>query len=1175
LRDAAEIHLTHRSDPAQAAPLLEQAIELDPDDQKLRLRLAQSLFLAERYSDALGVLREQIQRYGARKPKDRAQAHFQLARVLLATGESSDALRELDAASKIDPAHPGIMQMLGRVAMEQGDFDRAERMFRSLMLVVGRDEDPDAASKTEALLSLSELSIRRGDEARGQELIESAFEASSESAREALALEAALRQRGRHDLLARALYGRLEQVLSPTEAASALADLVVLHAEHLGGLETNRGSFRERALVIERLLEDSEGRGGDGAWSALGRVYDHLGEASAEARILEKRLERAGAGAPPTDPDLYFRLARVKLGETKSLEEGLTLLGKALDLRLDAALAQPVLAGLKVPDALLPLLSSVTERVARALGDSRSLAEVLVVRLGQPGASGEALRELLNATAELDDHNLTQRGLEAALHNTAAQFSARELADARLTLASLYQQQGHFSQSFDLREQSLAALSEEDKWTHTAELARESAGIESEQPRAVRLYRSLRERDPKNRELWQPLLFLLRATGELDALAELLGEVSGEVENPSERSQLRLECADLLLQRPGNEEQAIQSLFAVISDDPSCISAVARLRELLVATGRDAELVTLLGTELDRAKDQRDAARVVGLSLELVQLLTSKRQLDAGLDVCRAALEWAPDDAELLTTSLALSEKLGDPQLIADAIEGLMRVQTGTEAATLGRRLAALREQLGDREGAERALESSFSANPRDSSLRDLLIVRYTEREDYTKVAGLLNVSLRARSGDSRLLDRLVEAHRAADQPDAALKALETFMGDASKDAALLRKRAQLLGELGRDEDAVSALEDAYAVDPSLAGDLIDALERAIARAEPPEDRRLTLRLVELLEAAGDAHGARARLSEFVREMPGDVEALRRLADLSTRTGNAEHALETLTRLIEVETGDDLVHDALRLADACEQLGRPEDARAGLERALSVDRRRPDLRLRLSAVYSAIGAVRELSDMLLEDAQNAKEPAEQKRLLLRAGELLLATDGQADAAVRILEMVRDQDPENIDAVVQLSRAYSAAQRSDDALALLTSITEASKGRRVKAMGQVFQEIANLHLADGFLSDALAALTRAFELDPKNGKLAMQLGTQALEIDEDEVAQRAFRGIAIMKTPEPGSTDGATADMKADANYYLATLARKAGDPRKAKVLATKALSENPDHEAARALLAEL
>ncbi|MDF3065945.1 MAG: double-strand break repair Rad50 ATPase, partial [Polyangiaceae bacterium] len=1175
LRDAAEIHLTHRDAPAEAAPLLQQAIELDPDDQKLRLRLAQSLFLALSYEQAEAVLREQIQRYGARKPKDRAQAHFQLARVLLASHREGDALVELDAASRIDPAHPGIMQVLGRVAMEQGDFERAERMFRSLMLVVGRDDDEGAPSKTEALLSLSELSVRRGDEARAQELIESAFEASSENGREALALEAALRQRGRHDLLARALQSRLEQVLSPAEAATALSDLVVLHAEHLGGLEQRKATFQERAQVIERLLEDGPDVGDDVAFAALGRIYDHLGDGAAEERVLELRLSRAGAAAPPADPDLYFRLARSKLTSPASVGEGLALLTKALDLRLDPAEAQRALANVETTEAHGAALAAVKERVARARGDSRSLAEVLVTKLSQPGASGAELGELLSATGELFDPALAQRGLEAVLANAEATLTPTELGAAKLTLAKLYAEQGELSRSLDLREQALETLPADERGSATLELAVEAANLEGEQARAVRLYRVLHRASPRSRELWQPLLYLLRTGGQLEELAGLLGEIGSEVEDPSERSQLRLERAELLLQTPGNEQPAIEALFEVIADDPSCISAVTRLRELLMATGRAAELATLLRAELDRAKDQNDVARVVGLSLELAALLADKRQLDAGLDVCRAALQWAPREPDLLRTALTLAEKLGDPQLIADCIEGLLQVQTGTEAAALGRRLAALREELGDREGAERALESSFSANPRDSSLRDLLIVRYTERENYAKVATLLDTSLRERSGDARLLDRLVEAYRAADQPEAALKALETFMGEDSEDAVLLRKRAQLLAELSRDEDAVKALEAAYAVDPSLASDLIDALERAIARAEPPEDRRLTLRLVELLEAAGDAHGARARLSEFVREMPEDLEALRRLAELSTRTGNAEQAVGTLTRLVEVEGGDELVRDALRLADACEQLGRPEDARVGLERALGVDRRRPDVRHRLQAVYQAIGAVRELSELLLEDAQNAKDPGEQRRLLMRAGELLLASDGQAEAAVRVLEVAREQDPDNVDAVVLLSRAYGAAQRNEDALALLTAVAEASKGRRVKALGQVFQEIANLHLQDGFLSDALVALTRAFELDPKNGRLAMQLGTQALEIDEDETAQRAFRGIAIMKAPEPGSTDGATTEMKADANYYLAHLARKAGDPRKAKVLATKALSENPDHQAARALLAEL
>src|SRR6185369_10425812 len=107
----------------------------------------------------------------------------------------------------------------------------------------------------------------------------------------------------------------------------------------------------------------------------------------------------------------------------------------------------------------------------------------------------------------------------------------------------------------------------------------------------------------------------------------------------------RLERAELLLQKPGNEKPAIAALFEVIADDPSCISAVARLRELLVATGRDAELATLLSSELDRAKDRNDVQRVVALSLELLKVLAAKRQLDAAIDVVRAALQWAPDDA--------------------------------------------------------------------------------------------------------------------------------------------------------------------------------------------------------------------------------------------------------------------------------------------------------------------------------------------------------------------------------------------------------------------------------------------------------------------------------------------------------------------------------------------------
>ncbi len=226
-------------------------------------------------------------------------------------------------------------------------------------------------------------------------------------------------------------------------------------------------------------------------------------------------------------------------------------------------------------------------------------------------------------------------------------------------------------------------------------------------------------------------------------------------------------------------------------------------------------------------------------------------------------------------------------------------------------------------------------------------------------------------------------------------------------------------------------------------------------------------------------------------------------------------------------------------------------------------------------MYEALGARRELADLLYEDASNEPDPTLRVVSLLRVGALLLETEGSAAAAVQVLESARQDSPENVDVVVLLARAYAAAQRAEEALALLNAIAEANKGRRNKALGGIYATMAQIHLDEGYLTDALAALGKAFEIDPKNGELAMRLGQLAVEIDEDDVAQRAFRAVSIMKPPAAGSTDGAPSEAKADANYYLAVLARKAGDPRKAKVLVAKALAEKSDHAGARQLLTEL
>jgi tetratricopeptide (TPR) repeat protein len=179
LREAASLHARERSDPAAAVPLLERAAEIDADDPSVRLELARVLGASGRHEEAAKVLGAQIERYGHRRPKERAVVHLHLARVFLAAGRRAEALAELDVGAKINPAHAGILHELGRLALEEGQLARAERTYRALLLVLRRPDDAaEAPGRAEIYLDLSEIAARQGEAERAAELVESALEIS-------------------------------------------------------------------------------------------------------------------------------------------------------------------------------------------------------------------------------------------------------------------------------------------------------------------------------------------------------------------------------------------------------------------------------------------------------------------------------------------------------------------------------------------------------------------------------------------------------------------------------------------------------------------------------------------------------------------------------------------------------------------------------------------------------------------------------------------------------------------------------------------------------------------------------------------------------------------------------------------------------------------------------------
>ena len=185
LREAAEIHLVRHGDPVAAIPLLAQILEIVPDDAAVHLRLASARRATGDLDQAAATLRDMLLAYGARRPKERAVVHFELAQVSLAKGDRARAVSELDAALRIDPSHPEILLALGRLSFEEGQLDRAARTYRTLLLVARRPRAEEApalneVTRAEVLFELAEIARLRGEPEQAAEQLESAC---SEAAR--------------------------------------------------------------------------------------------------------------------------------------------------------------------------------------------------------------------------------------------------------------------------------------------------------------------------------------------------------------------------------------------------------------------------------------------------------------------------------------------------------------------------------------------------------------------------------------------------------------------------------------------------------------------------------------------------------------------------------------------------------------------------------------------------------------------------------------------------------------------------------------------------------------------------------------------------------------------------------------------------------------------------------
>lgn len=186
LRKVATIHSEQRGDRGAAAEALDRASRLRPDDRELLLALCDEYSASGRGKEAVDVLLKIVESYGTKRPKELGEIHRRLAKAYLADGENQRAMEELDKAFRIEPGNVNVLTLLGQVAMEIGDYKKAQQMFRALLLQKLDESGP--LKKSEVFLRLGEIHEKVGEAPKAIQMYERAIQTDGlEAAKERLA----------------------------------------------------------------------------------------------------------------------------------------------------------------------------------------------------------------------------------------------------------------------------------------------------------------------------------------------------------------------------------------------------------------------------------------------------------------------------------------------------------------------------------------------------------------------------------------------------------------------------------------------------------------------------------------------------------------------------------------------------------------------------------------------------------------------------------------------------------------------------------------------------------------------------------------------------------------------------------------------------------------------------
>lgn len=545
--------------------------------------------------------------------------------------------------------------------------------------------------------------------------------------------------------------------------------------------------------------------------------------------------------------------------------------------------------------------------------------------------------------------------------------------------------------------------------------------------RSVAVYRTIVEHRPTDNEAWRALDDLLAETQRWEELADVRGHRAKRAASGVEKAAL-LRSQARALEQAGDLQRAAQVVKSAATHAPDDLSGLVDYADVLARSGQSDEAADILRTRVSDAI-ARDASAddIAALRLRLAGILEVNDPAGARA-VLDELLGAAPEYLPALERFTAYAAADPDPRVHAAA---LLRYAAALpdEADRSAYVVAAGRRYLaaGDQRGAVRAFEQALELSPDDEQLR-------RELDDARTTAMVEKAAADAKAGDAsgvaeRRLRQILTSHRhhidanlalveilvTSNRTDEAAEHLRDTLADAPDDtpedqlARLVLRLAQLMAQLGDEDDAHQLLHDAHRLDRR-------SLPIALALGESCFGRKLWRQAALHLGAAAEHPDA----PRYAREVAAGLVKAAQAEIRALRPQNASRHYET----------------AVRVDPSCAPAWHAL-AEAAIER----------------------GDLAAAADHLEREASATAAPKDRLRLFDALGDMALDVLGDPDRAERCWAQVAD-----IATVEVLSKLLPLQRRHGPTAELATNYVRIAELSEPEATKSLLQEAATMFAA---------------------------------------------------------------------------------------------------------------